>query len=231
MHRIKAIIPQLKLVTVFFSCFVACFILITNCSDSENKEIVNPDITNDTNKTIINGPLANGCPNTKYPDWKTSPYILPYPVGKAYKIDLSNCSGSYHSAGRPDEFAIDFNMEVGTLITASRSGTVVFVEESGGTNGPFPNNLVVVDHGDHTFAEYMHLTHNGALVEIGDKVKPGDKIGLSGKTGLAGYPHLHFVVAKSAWEWPYKSVPVTFRNTISNERSLASGTVYEAFSY
>lgn len=77
----------------------------------------------------------------------------------------------------------------------------------------------------------MHLTHEGAMVAVGDDVKPGDSIGLSGSTGLAGYPHLHFVVAFDSWQWPDESTPVTFRNTISNERSLASGTVYEAFPY
>jgi murein DD-endopeptidase MepM/ murein hydrolase activator NlpD len=176
------------------------------------------------------GPMATGCPDAKYPNWETSPYVLPYPVGKSYKIDLSNCSGSYHSEGYPDEFAIDFDMEIGTLITASRAGFVVYVEESG-IDDYHPNNLVVIDHGDKTFAEYMHLTKNGALVEVGDYVKQGDQIGLSGATGLAGYPHLHFVVAQKSWKWPYESIPVTFSNTLSNENSLASGTTYPAFEY
>lgn len=176
------------------------------------------------------GPVADGCPNTTYPDWRTSPYVLPYPVGKSYKVDLSNCSGSYHSEGRPDEFAIDFNMPVGTLITASRAGKVIYVEESG-RDGEHPNNLVIVDHGDDTFAEYMHLTFEGAEVKTGDYVKQGDAIGFSGYTGLAGYPHLHFVVTSGNWKWPYTSIPVTFSNTLSNKRSLASGTRYKAFAY
>ncbi|KAA3610683.1 MAG: M23 family peptidase [Calditrichaeota bacterium] len=173
---------------------------------------------------------TGGCPDVTYPDWKTSPYILPYPVGKSYQIDLSNCDGSYHSEGLPDAFAIDFRMDIGTLITASRAGEVIYVEESG-FDGGHPNNLVVVDHGDSTFAEYMHLTHNGAIAEVGDVVKPGDKIGYSGSTGLAGYPHLHFVVARGTWQWPYQSTPVTFRNTQPNVGSLVSGFTYKALSY
>jgi len=180
---------------------------------------------------LVDPPLARGCPNTDYPDWRISPYVLPYPVGKAYQIGLSNCSGSYHSEGKPDEFAIDFNMDIGTLITASRSGTVIYVEESGIDGHFHPNNLIVVDQGDSTFAHYMHLTKNGALVEVGDHVKKGDIIGLSGNTGFAGYPHLHFVVTKNSWKWPYKSIPVTFKNTIANSRSLASDYVYKAFAY
>ncbi len=118
-------------------------------------------------------------------------------------------------------------MEIRTLITASRDGIVVYVEEDGG----YPNNLVIVDHGDDTFTEYMHLTHNGALVKKDDSVSRGDEIGLSGSTGLAGYPYLHFVVATKSWSWPYTSTPVTFSNTMSNTRSLASGAVYSAFPY
>lgn len=69
----------------------------------------------------------------------------PIRVGRSYQIDLSNCGGSFHRAGGPDEFAIDFAMPIGTAITASRTGTAVHVEESG-VDGDFPNNVVVVDH-------------------------------------------------------------------------------------
>ncbi|MEI5604535.1 M23 family metallopeptidase, partial [Streptomyces brasiliscabiei] len=81
-----------------------------------------------------------------------------------------------HSWGLPDAFAIDFSMDVGTHITASRGGTVVHVEERG-IDYDFPNNVVVVDHGDDTYAAYMHLTENGALVDIGETVAPGDTLG------------------------------------------------------
>ena len=172
--------------------------------------------------------LDIGCPSTTYPSWEASPYVLPYPVGESYRVDLSHCSGSYHSWGLPDAFAIDFSMDVGTHITASRGGTVVHVEESG-IDYDFPNNVVVVDHGDDTYAAYMHLTENGALVDVGETVAPGDTLGLSGVTGLAGYPHLHFVVIADDWTaWPYVSVPTTFSNTSANPRSLRSGRVYAA---
>ncbi|MGI9628699.1 MAG: M23 family metallopeptidase [Longimicrobiales bacterium] len=171
-----------------------------------------------------------GCRGAVYPDWTTSPYVLPYPVGQTFRVDLSNCSGSFHSAGQPDEFAVDFAMSIGTLITASRPGVVVAVEESG-VDGGFPNNLVVVDHGDDTFAEYMHLTQDGALVAVGDSVDYGDDIGLSGATGLAGYPHLHLVVVRDDPAWPYFSAPFNFSNTAANPRGLDANTPYEALSY
>lgn len=172
---------------------------------------------------------AVGCAGADYPDWETSAYVLPFPVGKTYPVDLSNCSSSYHSTGSPDQFAVDFAMDEGTLITAARDGVVVFVEERG--KGGEINNLVVVSHGDGTYAEYMHLVLGGALVSAGDKVEQGDEIGLSGATGLAGYPHLHFVVAKDSWQWPYEGVPVTFSNTAPNPHGLASYTEYTALDY
>jgi murein DD-endopeptidase MepM/ murein hydrolase activator NlpD len=77
-------------------------------------------------------------------------------------------------------------MAIGSIITASRSGTVVQVEESG-KDYQFPNNLVVIKHNDGTFAQYMHLTMNGALVEIGATVSKGDTIGISGATAILIY--------------------------------------------
>jgi murein DD-endopeptidase MepM/ murein hydrolase activator NlpD len=145
-------------------------------------------------------------------------------------MDLTNCDGSFHSEGLPDAYALDFNMAIGTPFTASRAGAVVHVVESGADLGD-PNNLVVVDHGDGTFAQYMHLTQNGADVDVGNAVQPGDPIGRSGATGLAGYPHLHFVVTRGSWSYPYTSVPVTFRNTRANPRSLLMGQTYTAGSY
>lgn len=171
-----------------------------------------------------------GCPDVDYPDWQTSPYVLPYPVGVTHQVDLSNCSGSYHSEGLPDAFATDFAMPIGTHVTASRNGTVVYVEESG-VDYDFPNNLVVVDHGDGTFAQYMHLTQNGAWVSVGASVSREDTLGLSGATGLAGYPHLHFVVTQGDWSWPYVSMPVTFSNTDPNPRGLRALHSYTALEH
>jgi hypothetical protein len=175
--------------------------------------------------------LSLACASADYDFWETSDYVLPYPVGERYKINLSHCSGSYHSEGLPDQFAIDFAMNIGSIITASRGGVVVDVEESGSDFG-FPNNKVVVMHNDETYAQYMHLTKNGAEVEIGDVLKQGDTIGLSGSTGLAGYPHLHFVATqKGSWKYPYSSFPTTFKNTKENELSLQSGETYLALPY
>ncbi|WP_088340812.1 M23 family metallopeptidase [Robiginitalea sediminis] len=169
------------------------------------------------------------CADASYDPWDTSEYILPYPVGTSYIIGLGPCGGSYHSAGQPDMFAIDFNMPIGSPIHAARGGRVVYVEERG-VDGGFPNNLVSVQHTDGTYAHYAHLTQNGAVVRVGQAVAAGALLGYSGNTGLAGYPHLHFVLtAPGSMGYPYTSLPVTFRNTTPNPKSLESGMRYEAF--
>ncbi len=171
------------------------------------------------------------CNNVTYKDWETSEYVLPYAVGETYRTNLTNCTSSYHAPGMSDQFAIDFVMPIGTEITATRPGQVFHIEESG-VDGSFPNNLVIIAHSDGTFDAYMHLTKNGALVEVGDFLSQGDLIGLSGNTGLAGYPHLHFVAIKEKpLEFPYTSVPVTFKNTLDNEKSLLPYTDYPAYPY
>lgn len=170
------------------------------------------------------------CPAEIFPNWEISENVLPYEVGKTYSTGLSACSSSYHGVGQPDQFAIDFNMAIGDEITASTDGEVIHVTESG-VDYSFPNNVIVVKTGD-IYVQYMHLTENGAVVEVGDMVTKGDLLGYSGATGLAGYPHLHFVVTSSdGWEYPYESIPVTFSNTSANSTSLESYSSYESMPY
>ena len=171
-----------------------------------------------------------GCADTAYPAWQTSPYILPFEIGETYRVQLGNCSSSFHSAQYPDRFAYDFVMDIGTPILASRAGTVVHVEAFG-QDFQQPNNLVVVAHEDSTFAQYMHLTQDGAAAAVGDTLAQGDLIGYSGATGLAGYAHLHFIVTQDDFSWPYEGVPVTFRNTRANPRGLESYSDYTANDY
>lgn len=172
------------------------------------------------------GPVV-GCDGQRYVEAAASAYVLPFPAGEAYRMTLGNCSSSFHSADTPDRYAYDFDMAIGTPITAARAGRVVHVEASG-ADGGFPNNLVVVDHGDGTVAQYMHLTRDGAAVSVGDTVEAGDLVGRSGNTGLAGYPHLHVVVTRGGWAWPYNPVPVSFRNAEPRHTVLREGQTYRA---
>ena len=171
-----------------------------------------------------------GCDGQVYTAPAASPYVLPFTVGAAYTMNLGNCSVSFHNPGSPDRYAYDFGMTIGTPITAARAGRVVHVVEIG-QDGSSPNNLVVVSHGDGTFAQYMHLTENGADVEVGDQVERGDAIGRSGNTGLAGYPHLHFIVTEGGWPYPYDPVPVSFSNASPQDAVLREGRSYRADPY
>lgn len=172
---------------------------------------------------------ALSCSEVDFGNWEQSKYNLPYHPGETRKIGLSSCSGSYHSQGLPDQFAVDFEMEIGDYVLAARSGTVVFVEERG-TDGSYPNNMIVIRHIDGTYGQYMHLTYEGAAVERGESVTQGDLIGYSGATGFADDPHLHFVVSTPLkWSFPYFSIPLTFKNTIANERGLLEGEFYPAY--
>lgn len=174
-------------------------------------------------------PDALSCNDVDFGNWEQSKYNLPYHPGESRRIGLSSCSGSHHSEGLPDQFAIDFEMDIGDYVLATRGGIVVFVEESG-FDGNYPNNMIVIRHSDGTYGQYMHLTNNGAVVEKGQSVSQGDLIGYSGATGFAGNPHLHFVVTTPLkWNFPYFSIPLTFKNTIANEKGLLEGRFYPAY--
>lgn len=172
-----------------------------------------------------------GCDGQGYPLLSETPYVLPYPVGESYTMNLGNCSSSYHAPQYPDRYAYDFGMPIGSTITASRAGTVVHVVSNGYDGDTNTNNLVVIDHGDGTFAQYMHLTHDGALVNVGAQVKKGDPIGLSGNTGLAGYPHLHLIIVKDSYSWPYDPVPISFANADPSDLVLQQGHGYTALTF
>lgn len=187
------------------------------------------DVINDAGGQLV---IPKGCEGVFYPPWQSSLHVLPYPVGQAYEIGRSNCGGSPHGEGEPDQFAIDIKMPIGSLVTAVRKGTIMFVEESGEDYGP-TNNMVVLRDEDGYFFQYQHLTMDGALVQVGEFVEAGDPIGLSGASGLALEPYLHFVPTRFGdWEFPYsRTYPVTFRNTSPNPKSLIMGEIYEALAY
>ena len=87
----------------------------------------------------------------------------------------------------------DFPIKEGAPVSASNSGTVVLARELF-----YEGNCVVIDHGQHFFTEYMHLSKID--VKVGQKVKKGQRLGLTGATGRVTGPHLHMGVR---WETSY----------------------------
>ncbi len=167
-----------------------------------------------------------------YGDWSASPFVLPYGVGERHLVTQDNCTPFTHS-GRM-RYAYDFDMPVGTEITAARAGVVVYLEEHwpDGDGQWYHSNLVRIDHGDGTYALYAHLTTDGVLVEVGDRVAVGEVIALSGNSGYTlDQPHLHFHVAPCSFYELCGTVPVTFRNTDPNPAGLAAGRQWPALPY
>lgn len=142
-------------------------------------------------------------------------YAFPYEKGRSYRI-LQGYGSRFSHRGR-EEFAIDFDMPVGTPVHASRSGIVARVIEKHDKGcwedgcGKFANYIVVL-HDDGTTGEYYHLQKNGALVDAGDTVSRGQRIGFSGNTGHTTMPHLHFAVYRATSWGNTQSIPVTFES-------------------
>ena len=149
-------------------------------------------------------------------------YAFPYARGRAYRI-LQGFGSRFSHRGR-EEFAVDFDMPVGTSVHAARGGVVARVVESNDRGcwndgcGKYANFIVVL-HNDGTTGEYYHLQRNGAFVDVGDSVTRGQKIGLSGNTGHTTMPHLHFAVYRATSWGNTQSIPVRFNS--------ADGIVYK----
>jgi murein DD-endopeptidase MepM/ murein hydrolase activator NlpD len=175
--------------------------------------------------------MSRGCDGQIYPSPSTSPYVLPFDVGKTFSTGLTNCSASFHSPGQPDQYAFDFDMPSGTPFVAARSGRVIKVVENAISTGGDVGNYVLIDHGDETYAYYLHSPQNGIDVAVGNNVKQGDKLGVTGRSGQAGYPHLHFIVVQDPPEYPYKGKAISFRNASPSHTVLQSNTQYLALPY
>ena len=125
-------------------------------------------------------------------------YAMPFGPGRY--VVMQGPRGTFsHFAGTGSENAVDWDVPEGTIVCAAREGRVVGVRQDsdkGGADRSFRPyaNYIIIKHADGTFAEYLHLQKDGAMVQVGDQVTVGQPIGLSGQTGFASKPHLHFAV-------------------------------------
>lgn len=161
-------------------------------------------------------------------------YILPYPVGKTYKIIQSNC---HPIGGHKNTFAYDFDTQMGDTIVASRAGKVVWANDQylDTDQASGHENNVFIQHSDGTQIRYTHFMHGGALVQAGQTVQQGQAIGLSGRSGnTGGIPHLHFQAFKDGTSYNRQnSIPINFSNArglLNNQNLLIDGQSYEAVS-
>ena len=158
-------------------------------------------------------------------------YMLPYENGKSYRV-LQGYGSRFSHVGL-EQYAVDFNMSVGTPVHAARAGVVARIEESSDKGcwddgcGAYANYIVIL-HDDGTTGEYYHLQHNGALIDVGDHIVAGQKIALSGNTGHTTMPHLHFAVYRAA-EWGNtQSIPVRFLSSAGVVERPRRGGRYQA---
>ncbi len=140
-------------------------------------------------------------------------YALPYASGRSYRV-LQGYGSRFSHTGL-EEFAVDFDMPVGTPVHAARAGVVARVQESHDLGcwrdgcGRYANYIVIL-HADGTTGEYYHLEQHGSLVNVGDVVPRGHHIGFSGNTGHTTMPHLHFAVYRATDWGKTQSIPVRF---------------------
>ena len=140
-------------------------------------------------------------------------YILPYPIGESYRLAQGNCGDFDHDLDI--RYAYDFEMPIGTIVTAIQDGTVIFTEERfpDGSKEQSTVNQVLIEHENGTTARYLNLTREGALVEPGDIVRRGDTIALSGNTGFIPAPQLHIDVGRCGITCAtFKTIAIGFLN-------------------
>jgi murein DD-endopeptidase MepM/ murein hydrolase activator NlpD len=143
-------------------------------------------------------------------------YKLPYPAGKKYRC-IKGRGVSLLGHRGPAYYSIDFGMPVHSLIVAARKGVVVNIKDNSNVGGwsskYLPDaNRVLINHGDGTLAQYLHLEYKGVLVKVGQKVEQGQPIGYSGNTGESMMPHLHFSVGFRVEGGSVSTIPIAFEN-------------------
>ncbi len=140
-------------------------------------------------------------------------YILPFPVGAAYELIQGACGSFDHELEL--RYAFDFAMPIGSVVTAAQDGVVLALEEgfADGENDRFTDNALLIEHENGTVGRYLHLTKDGALVEVGEIVLRGDTIALSGNTGFITTPQLHFDVVRCGSNCSdFNSITIGFLN-------------------
>ncbi len=159
-------------------------------------------------------------------------YLIPFAHGDKRRLS-QGFQGDFTHFGE-NEFAVDFEMPIGTEIFAARGGFVAEIKEDsrrGGRSASYSGdgNYILIMHDDGSFANYVHLQYGGALVEPGDSVRAGDVIGLSGNTGRSSGPHLHFDVRLPYPDGRMLSIPFRFRGREGEAIDPVEGLFYYAY--
>ena len=131
----------------------------------------------------------------------TVDHYLPFAYGQVFQCWQGNRQKPSHH-DKWNSYAYDFSpMPVGTPVVASADGVVTWVKEDtlGPTGNYKDNNGIALRHVDGNVSLYLHLQHNGALVEVGQDVLQGDVVGYSGNSGNSTKPHLHWDLRQASY--------------------------------
>ncbi len=165
----------------------------------------------------------------EFGDPAASPYVLPWPVGKTYRLNNSYC---IPAGGHREQQAYDFLIPIGDTIVAARAGVVRKVKQDSPDDGQgTDHNHVMVEHADGTVGFYAHLKQDGVLVQVEEDVTAGQALALAGHSGTPDVVHLHFGVYDSYPTVEGSDRAVNFRNTdgpVDCRRGLVNGAMYTA---
>jgi len=141
---------------------------------------------------------------------------LPLPENKPVSI-IQGYNGAHSHNSDYSRYAIDFALQEKDTVYAAADGFVVGVVEGYKHGGPelqwkgFDNYVTLYHPSSGLFTQYAHLTHQGSLLRLGDRVRSGQPVGLAGMTGYTNIEHLHFnTLVPEHSERGLKSVPVEF---------------------
>lgn len=196
-------------------------------------ELINYTPVNENEKWTLNYDfqwekgLRGGAPDLEYV------YELPYKENQSFQISQGahGRKSHYHEY---DEFAIDFNMPIGTTVYSTREGQVIAIKMDSTTQGNTRRfaraaNYIVIKHADGGYGLYYHLKPESALVKLGSHVATGQPIAQSGNTGWTSGPHLHFAVVKVVsqnGDIRHHSVPIKFNTAQGIVENLEKGKTY-----
>ena len=124
-------------------------------------------------------------------------YRFPFETSSTHTVS-QGYNGAYTHTGS-SQYALDFMMDEGTKVCASREGVVVRTKADSNRGGydkkyASDGNYVTIAHAGGTLATYYHLKRGGVSVNVGEYVGRGRVLGYSGNTGFSSGPHLHFAV-------------------------------------
>lgn len=199
---------------------------------------------------------SNPVPFPGYPNYKDSPYKLPYPKGIAYQCVQGNNGIWSHNAKTDRIYAYDFSHDEGDEVLAMRAGTVTeFNDEIPNNSTEKWNGLTILhdvpnevplpnpDHDRNqngprlTMADYGHGQHFGiqhafALRGIpkyfikGARIQQGHLVMFAGDTGRSQYNHLH--VHLRAEENTESTIPFVFKEV---ENFIGLNGVAKSFTF